>query len=40
VEQTLVLRWVPHDQLTDLYTELTALKLNQPGASRIEDVDA
>jgi sulfite reductase (ferredoxin) len=38
VEQNLVLRWVPHNKLIDLYKELTALKLDQPGASHIEDV--
>src|SRR5688500_17749119 len=40
VEQNLVFRWVPHDKVIDLYKELAALKLNQPGASRIEDVVA
>ena len=38
VEQNLVLRWVPHDKSIDLYNELAALKLNQPGAGTIVDI--
>jgi sulfite reductase beta subunit-like hemoprotein/uncharacterized protein (UPF0332 family) len=40
VEQNLVLRWVPHGKVIDLYNELVALKLNQPGAGTIVDVTA
>ena len=40
VEQNLVLRWVPHDKVIDLYNELKALGLAQPGAGTIVDVTA
>src|SRR5687767_12526580 len=40
VEQNLVLRWVPYDKLIDLYNELKALRLEQPGAGSIVDVTA
>ena len=40
VEQNIVLRWVPHGKLIDLYNELKALKLAKPGAGTIMDVTA
>ncbi len=40
VEQNLVLRWVPQGKVIDLYNELKALKLAQPGAGSIVDVTA
>lgn len=40
VEQNLVLRWVPYNKIIDLYLELKALKLDQPGAGTIVDVTA
>ncbi len=40
VEQNLVLRWVPQNKLIDLYNELKALSLAQPGAGSIVDVTA
>jgi sulfite reductase (ferredoxin) len=38
VEQNVVLRWVPADKLVDLYKELKAINLAQPGAGSIVDV--
>ena len=38
VEQNVVLRWVPHNKVVDLYTDLKALGLAQPGAGSIVDV--
>jgi sulfite reductase (ferredoxin) len=38
VEQNLVLRWVPHNKVIDLYQELAALELATPGAGSIVDV--
>jgi sulfite reductase (ferredoxin) len=38
VEQNLVLRWVPHDKIIDLYGELKAIGLGQSGAGTIVDV--
>jgi sulfite reductase (ferredoxin) len=38
VEQNLVLRWVPHNQVVKLYAELKALGLAAPGAGSIVDV--
>jgi sulfite reductase (ferredoxin) len=40
VEQNIVLRWVPHRQLVNLYKELAAVGLNEPGAGTIVDVTA
>ncbi len=40
VEQNLVLRWVPQNKLIELYNELKALSLAQPGAGSIVDVTA
>ena len=40
VEQNVVLRWVPQDKLIDLYNELKAIGLAQPGAGTIVDVVA
>src|SRR5439155_9713175 len=40
VEQNIVLRWVPTAKLTDLYAELKAIGLAQPGAGTIVDVSA
>jgi sulfite reductase (ferredoxin) len=40
VEQNLVLRWVPHGQLVNLYKELAAIGLAEPGAGSIVDVTA
>ena len=40
VEQNLVLRWVPHNQVIDLYRELKAIGLAEPGAGTIVDVTA
>jgi sulfite reductase (ferredoxin) len=40
VEQNFVLRWVPQDKLIDLYNELKAIGLSQPGAGTIVDVVA
>lgn len=40
VEQNLVLRWVQHSKVIDLYTELKALDLAQGGAGTIVDVTA
>jgi sulfite reductase (ferredoxin) len=37
VEQNLVLRWVPHAKVIDLYKELKAVGLAQPGAGTIVD---
>ena len=38
VEQNLVLRWVSHNKVVDLFNELKALGLAQPGAGSIVDV--
>ncbi len=38
VEQNLVMRWVSHDKVVDLYCELKKLGLAQPGAGTIVDV--
>jgi sulfite reductase (ferredoxin) len=38
VEQNIVLRWVPHNKIIDLYTDLKALQLAEPGAGTIVDV--
>ncbi len=40
VEQNIVLRWIPHNKTIDLYNELAALGLNEPGAGTIVDVVA
>ena len=40
VEQNIVLRWVPHDKTIDLYNELCAIGLGEPGAGSIVDVVA
>src|SRR5438067_869894 len=40
VEQNVVLRWVPTGKLIDLYNELKAIGLGQPGAGTIVDVSA
>ena len=40
VEQNLVLRWVPHDKAIDLYNELKAIGLAEPGAGSIVDAVA
>ena len=40
VEQNLVMRWVSHNKVVDLYNELNALGLGQPGAGSIVDVTA
>ena len=40
VEQNLVMRWVSHDKVVDLYNELKKLGLAQPGAGTIVDVTA
>jgi sulfite reductase (ferredoxin) len=40
VEQNLVLRWVPHGKVIDLYNELKAIGLAQPGAGTIVDLVA
>jgi sulfite reductase (ferredoxin) len=40
VEQNLVFRWVPAAKVIDLYNELKALGLNEPGAGSIVDVTA
>jgi sulfite reductase (ferredoxin) len=40
VEQNLVLRWIPHDKLIDLYKELSAIGLGAEGAGSIVDVVA
>src|SRR5438067_3545621 len=40
VEQNLVLRWVPQNKLIDLYSELRAIGLGEPGAGSIVDVTA
>ncbi len=40
VEQNIVLRWVPHNQVPKLYTELKAIGLAAPGAGTIVDVTA
>ncbi|HUB25165.1 MAG TPA: nitrite/sulfite reductase [Tepidisphaeraceae bacterium] len=40
VEQNVVLRWVAHGQLVNLYKELKALGLADPGAGSIVDVTA
>ena len=40
VEQNIVLRWVPQDKLIDLYNELKAIGLSEPGAGTIVDVVA
>jgi sulfite reductase (ferredoxin) len=40
VEQNLVMRWVSHDKVVDLYKELKVLGLAQPGAGSIVDVTA
>ena len=40
VEQNLVLRWVPHDKIIDLYQELKGIGLAEPGAGTIVDVTA
>jgi sulfite reductase (ferredoxin) len=40
VEQNLVLRWVPHNKVIDLYNDLKAIGLSAPGAGTIVDVTA
>ena len=40
VEQNLVLRWVPHNKVIELYNELKAIGLAQPGAGTIVDLVA
>jgi sulfite reductase (ferredoxin) len=40
VEQNLVLRWVSHNKVIDLYKELAAIGLAEPGAGTIVDVTA
>jgi sulfite reductase (ferredoxin) len=40
VEQNIVLRWVPENKVVDLYKELKAIGLAQPGAGTIVDVTA
>jgi sulfite reductase (ferredoxin) len=40
VEQNIVLRWVPHDKTINLYNELVAIRLGEPGAGSIVDVVA
>jgi sulfite reductase (ferredoxin) len=40
VEQNIVLRWVPHNKIIELYTELKAIGLAQAGAGTIVDVTA
>src|SRR6266513_1544139 len=40
VEQNIVLRWVPENKIVDLYKELKAIGLGQPGAGTIVDVTA
>ena len=40
VEQNLVLRWVPNDNLADLYNELKALGLAEGGAGTVVDVSS
>ncbi|MGA3066902.1 MAG: nitrite/sulfite reductase [Tepidisphaeraceae bacterium] len=40
VEQNLVFRWIPHGKLIDLYKELSAIGLADPGAGTIVDVTA
>jgi sulfite reductase (ferredoxin) len=40
VEQNLVLRWIPANKTVDLYNELKAAGLGQPGAGSIVDVTA
>ena len=38
IEQNLVMRWIPQNKLIDVYDELKALELAQPGAGTIVDV--
>src|SRR5436190_3338758 len=40
VEQNVVLRWVPENKVVELYKELKAIGLAQPGAGTIVDVTA
>jgi sulfite reductase (ferredoxin) len=40
VEQNIVLRWIPHGKLIELYTELKAIGLGESGAGTIVDVTA
>jgi sulfite reductase (ferredoxin) len=40
VEQNLVFRWVPQNKVIDLYQELKAIGLSEPGAGSIVDVTA
>src|SRR5688572_7094454 len=40
VEQNIVLRWVPENKVVELYKELKAIGLAQPGAGTIVDVTA
>jgi sulfite reductase (ferredoxin) len=40
VEQNIVLRWVPHNKIVDLYRELKEVGLAQAGAGTIVDVTA
>lgn len=40
VEQNLVFRWVPQNKVIDLYQELAAIGLAEPGAGSIVDVTA
>jgi sulfite reductase (ferredoxin) len=40
VEQNIVLRWVPENKVVELYKELKAIGLSQPGAGTIVDVTA
>jgi sulfite reductase (ferredoxin) len=40
VEQNIILRWVPENKVVELYKELKAIGLAQPGAGTIVDVTA
>jgi sulfite reductase (ferredoxin) len=40
VEQNVVLRWVPHNKLVELYNALKAISLHKPGAGTIIDLVA
>ncbi|HKT35616.1 MAG TPA: sulfurtransferase TusA family protein [Nitrospira sp.] len=40
INQNMVIRWIPEDRLEDLYEELAAQGLSDPGAELVEDIIA
>jgi sulfite reductase (ferredoxin) len=40
IEQNIILRWVPHNKVIDLYNDLKAIGLAEPGAGTVVDIAA